>query len=226
MVLCPTQTNQTQHADIWSKGSLLNKIRDIWIEENNKWPDKPKSKKFEGKAKIILETKVKQKDFFELHKILILSAWASYNFRNKCQERFYIQLEQRKVKHSEKFEQSRKQLNLQLNCECIYQCRGRIQGVYPIYLPPSPPLSEKMIMSSHSKNLHGWVASTMAEIRSLFWIPVLTKLRKSIAPNCHGCKRLRAMHYPNLKPSLLPRDRTEQAFPFETVGTDCASPLY
>ena len=66
----------------------------------------------------------------------------------------------------------------------------------------------------------------MAEIRSLFWIPVLTKLRKSIAPNCHGCKRLRAMHYPNLKPSLLPRDRTEQTFPFETVGTDCASPLY
>ena len=83
-----------------------------------------------------------------------------------------------------------------------------------------------MIMSSHSKNLHGWVASTMAEIRSLFWIPVLRKIAKSIIPNCHGCKRFRAMHYPNLKPGLLPRDRTEQAFPFKTVGTDYASLLY
>ena len=75
MVLCPTQTNQTQPADIWSKGSLLSEIPDIWIEENNKWPDTPKSKKFEEKAKIIkniLETTFKQKYLFELHKVLSL----------------------------------------------------------------------------------------------------------------------------------------------------------
>ena len=45
------------------------------------------------------------------------------------QDNFDIKLEQRKVEHSKKFEQSRKQLNLQLNCEGIYECRGRIQGV-------------------------------------------------------------------------------------------------
>ena len=45
------------------------------------------------------------------------------------QDNFDIKLEQRKVEHSKKFEQSRKQLNLQLNREGIYECRGRIQGV-------------------------------------------------------------------------------------------------
>ena len=45
------------------------------------------------------------------------------------QDNFDIKLEQRKVEHSKKVEQSRKQLNLQLNCEGVYECRGRIQGV-------------------------------------------------------------------------------------------------
>ena len=66
----------------------------------------------------------------------------------------------------------------------------------------------------------------MAAVRSLFWIPVLRKLTKSVIQNCYGCKRFRATHYPNPKPGLLPRDRTEQALPFEIVGTDYAGPLY
>ena len=94
----------------------------------------------------------------------------------QCQEKFYIKREQRKVKHSEKFEESRKWLNLQINCEGIYEGRGRIQGVYPIYLPSSSRLSEKIIMSAYRKTLHGGVASIMAAVRSLFWIPLLRKL--------------------------------------------------
>ena len=64
------------------------------------------------------------------------------------QEKFCIKLEQRKVEHSDKFEESRKQLNLQLNCEGIYERRGRIHGVYSIYLPPSSALNEKIIVIS------------------------------------------------------------------------------
>ena len=111
-------------------------------------------------AKIIknmILTAAKPKDLFdfflnkyELHKVLRISAWIT-RFINNCQkikkrrpstnseisyqEKFYIKREQRKVEHSEKSEVSRKQLNLQLNFEVIYECRGRIQSVYPIYLP-------------------------------------------------------------------------------------------
>ena len=67
----------------------------------------------------------------------------------QCQEKFYIKREQRKVQYSEIFQESRKQLNLQLNCEGIYECRGRIQGIYPICLPSSSALSKKIIMSAH-----------------------------------------------------------------------------
>ena len=42
------------------------------------------------------------------------------------QEKFYIKRAQRKVEHSEKFEESRKQRNLELNCKDIDECRGRI----------------------------------------------------------------------------------------------------
>ena len=77
-------------------------------------------------------------------------------------------------------------------------------------------------MSAHRKTLHGGVASTMTAVRSLFWIPVLRKLTKSVIRNCYGCKRFRATHYPNPKPGNLPRDRTKQALPFETIATDYA----
>ena len=35
-------------------------------------------------------------------------------------------------------------------------------------------------MSAHKKNLYGGVVSTMAEVRSLIWIPVLRKLTKYV----------------------------------------------
>ena len=70
------------------------------------------------------------------------------------------------------------------------------------------------------------MASTMAEVRSLFWIPGLRKITKSITQNCYGFKWSRATHYVNCKPGLLPRDRTEQALPSEILGTDYLGPLY
>ena len=44
-----------------------------------------------------------------------------------------IKREQRKVEHTAKFEEIKLQ-NLQSNCEDKYECRGRIQGVFLIYL--------------------------------------------------------------------------------------------
>ena len=66
----------------------------------------------------------------------------------------------------------------------------------------------------------------MTAVRSLFSIPVLKRLTKSVIQNVYGCKWFRAMQYANLNPGILPRDRTEQVLPFEIVGTDYAGPLY
>ena len=81
-------------------------------------------------------------------------------------------------------------------------------------------------MSVHRKSFHGGVASTMVEVKSLFWITVLKKLTKFVRQNFYSCKRSRATRYANLKSGLLPRNRTEQIVPFEIIGTDYAGPLY
>ena len=66
----------------------------------------------------------------------------------------------------------------------------------------------------------------MAAVRSLFQIPVLIKLTKSLIQNCYGCKRFRATHYPNPKLGPLPIDWMEQIQPFEIIVTDYAGRLY
>ena len=92
----------------------------------------------------------------------------------------------------------------------MYECRGRIQGVYPIYSPSSSALSEKIIKSAHRKTFDGGVASKIAAVRSLFWIPVLEKLIKFVMRNCYCCIWFRATHCPYPKRGLLSKDITEQ----------------
>ena len=104
---------------------------------------------------------------------------------------------------------------------------GRIQDIYLRYLPASSASIGKIIMPAHRNNLHGGVASAIAECRSLFWIPVLRKLTKSFIQNFgNDWKQFRATHYPNLKIGLLLRDSTEQALPLEIVSTNYVDSLY
>ena len=67
---------------------------------------------------------------------------------------------------------------------------------------------------------------TMSHVRSLFWIPHLKRLSKSVFRNCYGCKKFRSLHYHSPKPGPLPKDRTEKCFPFEVIGTDYAGRIY
>ena len=66
----------------------------------------------------------------------------------------------------------------------------------------------------------------MSHVGSLFWIPHLRRLSKSVIRNCYGCKKFRSLPYHPPKPGPLPKDRTEKCFPFEVIGTDYAGPIY
>ena len=64
----------------------------------------------------------------------------------KKTEKVLHQSEQKRLENSEKFQQDRKSFKLVRNTKAIYECRGRIQGSYPIYLPIlsySPRISTK-----------------------------------------------------------------------------------
>ena len=130
------------------------------------------------------------------------------------------------MKDIEKLKISKEMLDLQENVEGIYVCRGRIEGSHPVFIPSDSLLAEQLIFQAYKNTLHRGVVLTMTEVRSNYWIPILRKLTKSVVRKCYGCKRFNSLPYPAVKPGPLPIDRTEQAMPFQAIGTDFAGPIY
>lgn len=211
------------------------------------------SKETESEAKIIkevlaaaLETKNEFDELLEKHifwKTIRISAWVT-RFIENCrrdkekrvsgpltsvetgkQVKWWIKREQGRYSVTEKFSEDQEKPNLQKNEEQIYVCKGRIQGTYPIYLPPRVILSEKMVQDAHIMTLHGGVGLTMAQIRQNYWIPRLCQLTKNVINRCYGCKKFHAATFHNPPPGNLPVDRTEGSYPFQVVGVDYAGPI-
>ena len=85
--------------------------------------------------------------------------------------------------------EDRLQLNLQANTDALLECRGRIQGEFPIYVPDSHPYAAKLAEDAHLRTLHEGVSLTMAKVRQRHWIPRLRRLAKKVRKACHGCRR-------------------------------------
>ena len=90
------------------------------------------------------------------------------------------------------FTQTKNALNLIPNSEGILECRRRIQGMYPVYLPADSTFTRKLVQRIHAENLHGGVLLTMVAVRESYWIQKLRKLVKSVRSTCWGCKRFTA----------------------------------
>ena len=104
-------------------------------------------------------------------------------------------------------------------------CRGRIQGSYPIYLPPDTLLTERIVHDKHVLSLHGGVGLTMSFVRQQYWVPRLRQLTKRVIRGCYGCKKFQVTAFSNPPVGNLPTDRTEGSTPFEVVGLDFAGPI-
>ena len=141
------------------------------------------------------------------------------------QRRFWVKRAQREGMNSKYYENDRSQLNLQLNDRQLLECRGRIQGIYPVYLPDTAVYTEKFVEEAHEATLHGGTQLTMTKVRERHWVPRLRRLVKRIVKKCPGCKRFQATALTVPTPGLLPRDRTEGSTPFEVVGVDYAGPI-
>ena len=115
---------------------------------------------------------------YEFWKFLRTTSWI-LRFLNNCgrtkqsgplttsdieqRKKFWIKREQQRVQHSEKFKISEKRLDLQQNSEGIYVCKGRIEGVFSIYLPNKSLLSDQ-IFAAHKNTLYGGVLMTMTNV--------------------------------------------------------------
>ena len=127
--------------------------------------------------------------------------------------------------NSSQFQNDVERLNLQKKEQGVFICKGRIDGDYPAYLPPTSLLSEKIIMDAHLHTLHGGVGYTMTEVRQQYWIPRLCQLTKKVIHQCHGCKRFQAIACPPPRVENLPRDRTIGDRAFQVIGIDYAGPI-
>ena len=141
------------------------------------------------------------------------------------QVEWWIKRVQNSSSGTDEFQEDKLRLNLQLNSAGLYECRGRIQGEFPLYLPPAARLSKKIVEDAHIVTLHGGVGLTMTLVRRDYWIPRLRQLTKKVINNCFGCKKFRATAFRSPPPGNLPTDRTIGSTPFQVIGVDYAGPM-
>ena len=114
---------------------------------------------------------------------------------------------------------------MQGNQEGILDCRGRIQGHYPIFPPDSSPFTRKLVHRSYVDTLHGGVALTITKVRELYWVPRLRALVKQVLRACSGCKRFQG-HGTGKAASWTPTHWPHRgSTPFEVIGVDFAGPI-
>ena len=112
------------------------------------------------------------------------------------------------------------------NVEGLLECRERIRGKYPVYLPSNAQFTRKLVERVHVKTLHGGVGLTMAAVREDYWVPKLRRLVKLIRMDCWGCKRSRATAFVAPSPGQLSEDRTTGETDFDVMGTDFAGLIH
>ena len=93
---------------------------------------------------------------------------------------FWVKRVQTRAPLEKYYQEDQLQLNLQPNSEGVLECRGRIQGHYPVYLPDSQRYTEKFVTKAHLATLHGGVDSTIAKVREQNWVPRLRRLTKRV----------------------------------------------
>ena len=130
---------------------------------------------------------------------------------------FWVRDGQVRCQNTASFKEDQLRLNFQKNKDGLYECRGRIQGDYPIYLSESALFTKKLVMHVHTQ--------TMAKVREKYWVPRLRRLTKQVIRNCHGCKRFQVAALPNPPTGNLPKERTAGSVPFKSIGVDFAGPV-
>ena len=123
------------------------------------------------------------------------------------QAKLLVKKVQQRNEETKAFKEDQQQLNLKINNDGIYECQGRIQGHYPVYLPDNELLTEKIITHAHKLGSHGGVGMTMAKYREKYWTPRLKSIAKRVTKNCNTCKRFRAVAVANPEtfPEIEPR---------------------
>ena len=131
-----------------------------------------------------------------------------------------------------KYHKMRESLNITEE-EGILVCKGRLENSdlendskFPIILPKNHRFTDLVILQCHEQVHHSKVRSTLAELRSIYWVTQGRQYVKKLIKNCFICKKLEGKSYNAPPIAPLPDFRVNEAPPFSKVGVDFAGPLF
>ena len=125
---------------------------------------------------------------------------------------------EKQAQKSPDIERDRVALILHPNQDELLECRGRIQGEFPVYIPETSMLGLRLVEEAHQETLYGGSGADHSQGGTCYWIPNLRKLKKKVLKNCHGCKRFQASAYAAPPPRNLPTTRTYGTNPYQVIG--------
>lgn len=95
----------------------------------------------------------------------------------------------------------------------------------PVILPRQHRFTRLVVEECHQRVHHRGVRSTLAELRSRFWVPKGRQLVKRILGECVTCRKVIGKPFSAPPTAVLPGFRVKEAL-FSRVGIDYAGPLY
>ena len=81
-------------------------------------------------------------------------------------------------------------------------------------------LSNLTILKAQKNLNHSSRKDTINHVRSIYWIPKLRQLVRSIIRKCILCRRFESKPYPNPPSAQLPEFLCQRSLPFQTTGVD------
>ncbi len=123
--------------------------------------------------------------------------------------------------------------DLQTDKDGIWRCHGRlstttlpVEQKFPIFLPRHREITKLLIMHSHTILMHAGIASTLAHLRTHYWIHQGRQTVRSVIHNrCRHCKRWTAQPFALPIAPPLPSERTQPSPPFSHTGVDYFGPI-
>ena len=147
-------------------------------------------------------------------------------------EHVWIKVVQKALRNRQDFQALSVQLGI-VDQSGVLVCKGRLENAdldigskYPIIIPKDHRFTDLVIEDCHKRVFHNKLRSTLAELRSRFWVPRGRQQVKRVLNRCLTCKWFdtKALAAPNTAP--LPDFRVAKSLPFSNTGIDFAGPLF
>ncbi|XP_065064762.1 uncharacterized protein LOC135690986 [Rhopilema esculentum] len=147
-------------------------------------------------------------------------------------EEWWIKDTQVMVKGRNSYSQIKTQLAV-IEINGILHCQGRLQNTtlpveskFPTLLPQDSRYTSLLISECHERTRHGGVNTTLAEVRSKFWVLKGRQAVKQQLRQCMVCNKRNAKPCAPPQSGQLPAERVVRGNPFSTTVVDFAGPIY